>query len=145
MSHAISEQGRKEEGLLLAKYNLETILKSGHLPTSLHVINTRTAYANALVSKGEFKLAAEQYSANRTAIEQDKNLKERYQSRSNLDEITAFINAPDLALAQTIAKDNFDKSVKDLGPNHLRTHWAQSYYASTLDGAQKYSEAQESF
>jgi CHAT domain-containing protein len=145
LSHAISEQGRKEEGLLLSRYNLETILKSGHLPTSLHVINARTAYANTLVSKGDFKLAAEQYSANRTAIEQDKNLKERYQSRSNLDEITAFINASDLALAQTIAKDNFDKSVKDLGPNHLRTHWAQSYYASTLDGAQKYSEAKNLF
>ena len=145
LSYAVSEQGRIEESLLLAKFNLDTVLKAGYPPSSLHTINARRAYANALVSKGEFKLAAEQYSANRTAIEQDKDLKERYQSRGNLDEITAFINAPDLALAEVIAKDNFERTVKTLGPNHLRTYWAQSYFASTLEGAQKYSEAKNLF
>ena len=145
LSYAVSEQGRIEESLLLAKFNLDTVLKAGYPPSSLHTINARRAYANSLVSKGEFKLAAEQYSANRTAIEQDKDLKERYQSRGNLDEITAFINAPDLALAEVIAKDNFERTVKTLGPNHLRTYWAQSYFASTLEGAQKYSEAKNLF
>ena len=145
LSYAVSEQGRIEESLLLAKFNLDTVLKAGYPPSSLHTINARRAYANALVSKGEFKLAAEQYSANRTAIELNKDLKERYQSRGNLDEITAFINAPDLALAEVIAKDNFERTVKTLGPNHLRTYWAQSYFASTLEGAQKYSEAKNLF
>jgi len=145
LSHVVSEQGRIEESLLLAKFNLDTVLKAGYPPSSLHTINARRAYANVLVSKGEFKLAAEQYSANRTAIELDKDLKERYQSRGNLDEITAFINAPDLALAEVIAKDNFERTVKNLGPNHLRTYWAQSYFASTLEGAQKYSEAKNLF
>ena len=64
---------------------------------------------------------------------QNKYLNERYQSRGNLDEITAFINAPDLALAEVIAKDNFERTVKNLGSNHLRTYWAQSYFASTLE------------
>ena len=145
ISHAVSEQGRIDEALVLAKFNLEAILKSNYPPNSLYTINARRAYANALVSKGEFKLAAEQYSANRTAIELDKDLKERYQSRGNLDEITAFINAPDLALAEVIAKDNFERTVKNLGPNHLRTYWAQSYFASTLEGAHKYSEANNLF
>ena len=85
LSHAVSEQGRIEESLLLAKFNLDTVLKAGYPPSSLHTINARRAYANVLVSKGEFKLAAEQYSVNRTAIELDKDLKERYQSRGNLD------------------------------------------------------------
>lgn len=145
LSRAVSEQGRIEESLLLAKFNLDTVLKAGHTPSSLYTINARWAYASVLVSKGEFKLAAEQYSANRVAIEQNKDLNERYQSRGNLDEITAFINAPDLDLAQVIAKANFERTVKNLGPNHLRTYWAQSYFASTLEAAQKFSEAKNLF
>ena len=145
MSYAVSEQGRNQEALVLARYNLEVVLKAGYPSTSLFVVNARRAYGNALVSNGEFKLAAEQFVLNRSAIEGSEALKERYKNRVNLDEITAFINASEITTAQIIAKSNFDQLTKTLGPNHIRTFWAQAYYANTLEGAQQYSDAKNLF
>jgi CHAT domain-containing protein len=141
ISHAVAEQGRTNEALILAQYNINMLLRAGHSSTSLYVINARRAYANALVSRGEFQLAVEQYSANRNAIEKNEELKQRYQGRGNLDEITAFIQTSDLALAQELAKSNLERAIKRIGADHIRTHWAQSYFASSLESAQKYSEA----
>ncbi len=145
LSYAVSEQGRTQEALVLARYNLEVVLKAGHPSTSLFVINARRAYGNALVSNGEFKLAAEQFALNRSSIEGNVALKERYQNRINLDEITAFINAPDISTAQSIAKRNYDQLTKALGPNHIRTFWSQAYYASSLEGGQQYLDAKNLF
>ena len=145
LSYAVSEQGRNQEALVLARYNLEVVLKAGYPSTSLFVVNARRAYGNALVSNGEFKLAAEQFVLNRSAIEGSEALKERYKNRVNLDEITAFINASEITTAQTIAKSNFDQLTKTLGPNHIRTFWTQAYYANTLEGAQQYSDAKNLF
>lgn len=145
LSHAVAEQGRVEESLLLSKYALNSSIESGVSESSTNMIYGRRSHAAALVNNEKFTEAAQQFSLIRTAVAKDDFMKERFKRLNDLDEVVALIFSKQAAQAEEIAKDMYERNLKINGPKHPRTGWTQAFYAMSLEEQGRSKEAKEHF
>ncbi|MEY3950518.1 MAG: hypothetical protein RJB21_276, partial [Pseudomonadota bacterium] len=145
LSHAVAEQGRIEESLLLSKYALNSSIESGVSESSTNMIYSRRSHAAALVNNEKFAEAAQQFSLIRAAVAKDDFMKDRYKRLNDLDEVVALLFSQQASQAEEVVKDMYERSLKSNGPKHSRTGWIQAFYAMTLEEQGKSKEAKEHF
>jgi CHAT domain-containing protein len=147
LSQVVTEQGRFEEGNILAQYSLKSNLESGLTDKSLAVIQSKKAVASTLVNVEKYSEALNYFSSIRTTIQSDEFLKKHFGSGSigDLDEVIALIFTKNYTKAETLAQSIFETEKNKVGPTHPRTVLAQGFYAVTLNEQKKSEEAKKNF
>lgn len=145
LSHAVAEQGRIEESLLLSKYALSSSIESGVSESSTNMIYGRRSHAAALVNNEKFQEATQQFSLIKAAIAKDDFMKERFKRLNDLDEVVALIFSKQASQAEEIAKDMYERNLRINGAKHPRTAWTQAFYAMSLEEQGRSKEAKEHF
>lgn len=145
LANCVAEQGRVEEGLLLARYALQVTEESGIAPTSFAAINTRRGLAAALVHASKYKEALEQFNLIRKTIDGDALIREKLKRINDLDEVIARVYAGDSSFAERIARDMHQAYLKLDGAKHPRTAWTEAFLGVSLQVQGKSGEAQKAF
>ena len=147
LSQVVTEQGRFEEGSILAQYSLKSNLESGLTDKSLAVIQSKKAVASTLVNVEKYSEALNYFSSIQTTIQSDEFLKKHFGAGSlgDLDEVIALIFTKNYSKAETLAQSIFETEKNKVGGSHPRTVLAQGFYAITLNEQKKLEEAKKNF
>ncbi|MEY3962332.1 MAG: hypothetical protein RLZ08_710, partial [Pseudomonadota bacterium] len=145
LSQVITEQGRFEEGNILAQYSLKSYIDAGLPDKALNVISSKKAVGSTLVNVEKYSEALNYFTAVRTAIDSDEFLKKYFGALGDLDEVVALIFTKNFSKAESIAQSIFDNEKNKVGVKHPRTVLAQAFYAVTLQEQKKIEEAKKNF
>jgi len=145
LSQVITEQGRFEEGNILAQYSLKSYIDAGLPDKALNVISSKKAVGSTLVNVEKYSEALNYFTAVRTEIDSDEFLKKYFGALGDLDEVVALIFTKNFSKAETIAQSIFENEKNKVGANHPRTILAQAFYAVTLQEQKKLEEAKKNF
>lgn len=145
LSQVITEQGRFEEGNILAQYSLKSYIDAGLPDKALNVISSKKAVGSTLVNVEKYSEALNYFTAVRTAIDSDEFLKKYFGALGDLDEVVALIFTKNFSKAESIAQSIFENEKNKVGAKHPRTVLAQAFYAVTLQEQKKIEEAKKNF
>lgn len=144
IANCVSEQGRTEESLLLARYAVQISEESGLSPTSLASILARRGLATALVNAEKYKEAMEQFQKIRSLLGNAGSV-EGVRWVNDLDEVVARVYGNDAATAEKIVQEMHQANLKINGPKHPRTAWTQAFLGVSFGAQGKFVEARQAF
>ena len=144
IANCVSEQGRTEESLLLARYAVQISEESGLSPTSLASILARRGFATALVNAEKYKEAMEQFQKIRSLLGSAGSA-EGVRWVNDLDEVVARVYGNDAASAEKIVQEMHQVNLKVNGPKHPRTAWTQAFLGVSFGAQGKFVEARQAF
>jgi len=145
LSSVVTEQGRFEEGNILAQYSLKSYIEAGLPDKALNVISSKKAVASTLVNIEKYSEALNYFTAIKSTINSDEFLKKYFGELGDLDEVVALIFTKNFQKAETVAQSIFENEKSKVGSNHPRTVLAQAFYAVTLQEQKKIEEAKKNF
>lgn len=145
LSSVVTEQGRFEEGNILAQYSLKSYIEAGLPDKALNVISSKKAVASTLVNIEKYSEALNYFTAIKSTINSDEFLKKYFGELGDLDEVVALIFTKNFQKAETVAQSIFENEKSKVGSNHPRTILAQAFYAVTLQEQKKIEEAKKNF
>lgn len=145
ISSCVSEQGRTDESLLLARYAVQISEESGLSPTSLASVLARRGLATSLVNAEKYKEAMDQFQKIRALLNSESGSKEGVKWVNDLDEVIARVYGNDAATAEKIVQQMHQANLKVNGPKHPRTAWTQAFLGVSLGAQGKFAEARQAF
>ena len=145
LAFCLSEQGRLEESVVIAKYAVQTLLETGIAPSSPATLHARRGYAAALVGLGKYAEALDQFKEIKKSLDADPEMTVRAKRLNDLDEVIANAYVGKIIEAEQLARLMYEANLKGVGAKHVRTAWTQAFYGLTLQQQHQYSEANKQF
>ncbi len=140
LSRIISEQGRFDEALLLAKASMTAHTESGITDESSTMAMARKFYATALVAKGQYKEADQAFTQMMASVQKDPELAKTF-NRNDLDWVMAMQKIGKTQEAMAMSELMYQRVLKQAGKTSPRTALVGAFHAGSLQGMGKANEA----
>ena len=144
LSRIVSEQGRSQEAVLLARASLAAHTESGITDDSRVMAMARKFYATALVAVGKYQEADQVFNDMMTGVRKDPALEKTFRA-DDLDWVLAMQKTGKAGPAEAMAGRMRKQSEAQAGKNSPRTALVAAFHAASLQGQGQWKAAQAAY